>query len=140
MLRALIGTTMIAGAVIAIGASHAPGMTLASSPNTTTSSLAVMQSAPALGATVTFHSTYSNNAKNPTVVTNCYQSGTVVWGEVDSASSATSPGVLLGGNSSPWLTNGGSATCTADLYSLTFKGGVEQWTLLAGDPFTAAAG
>jgi hypothetical protein len=115
-------------------------MASASGPksSTSTSSIRLLSADPALGATVYFGNAYPNGTKNPADEVNCYQNGTVVWGEILSISQAQQYGFLLGGNSSPWLTNGGSATCSAQLISVDFKPSGETITVLADDPFTAA--
>jgi hypothetical protein len=58
----------------------------------------------------------------PMVEVGCYQSGTLVYMELNE------PGAefLLGGASSDWLTKGGSANCSAILYAYGWKGGKES--------------
>lgn len=121
------------------------GPLAASASNNTPSSISLNSSgpspsvAPSLGNAVSYTETYPSNTKNPVIETNCYQNGAIVWGEVDSVSSANQNGVLLGGDSSAWLTNGGSASCTASLESRYFKSGLEHVIVLASTSFTAAS-
>lgn len=137
MLRALLGTTVIGGAMFA-AAAGSPAMAQAASPQAP-SSITLLASDPALGSLVHFANTYPNGTKNPGDSVACYQNGTVVWSEILSISQAQQYGFKLGGDSSPWLTNGGSATCTAELISVDFKPSGETITVLANDPFVAAA-
>jgi hypothetical protein len=118
-----------AGSALGLGTVHASTswITLRSS-----SSLAATQ--PALGSTVAFDTGYPKNIKNPRIVVNCYQDGTLVYGEAGSVDQ----GYLLGGASSDWLRAGGPATCTADLYYFTFKNHVQQAITLATTAFDAA--
>ena len=135
MLRALLGTTIIGGAMFAAAAS--PATTLAASPQTP-SSITLLSSDPALGSQVSFANTYPNGTKNPADSVACYQNGSVVWSEILNISQEQQYGFKLGGDSSPWLTSGGSASCSADLISVDFKPSGETITVLARDPFTAA--
>lgn len=141
MLRALIGTTVIAGALAAASVSNSPVMSLTASKqqSSTTDSITLQSSDPALGVTVFFANTYPNGTKNPADEVTCSQNGSVVWGEILSISQEQQYGFLLGGDSSPWVTDGGSASCTAQLVSVNFKQGVETITVLASDSFSAAA-
>jgi hypothetical protein len=107
----------------------APSIALASPPG-------VAATQPALGQTVAFVTTYSASAyKNPVVVLNCYQNGVVVWGYVGTPTDT----YKLGGDGSPWLSNGGSASCVADLENLTIVHRVENFQKLAETSFTANA-
>lgn len=96
---------------------------------------ALTSSYPSLGTSVSFVTVVPSTAKNPAIALNCYQGGTVVWSYVG----ATTSTYKLGGDSSPWLANGGSASCVAQLVSVTWKAGVESMTQLASTSFTASA-
>ena len=72
-------------------------------------------SQPALGTYVTFTTVVPNNVQNPRVEVLCYQNGALVYGE----SGGTDWAFQLGGASSLWLSNGGSASCVANLYYFT---------------------
>ncbi len=90
---------------------------------------------PSLGSQVTFTTTWSNNVKNPRVQLACYQNGTQVYGE------AGTPDHLftLGGYASLWVTNGGAASCRADLYDLHWNGNnMQEVVWLANTSFNAA--
>jgi hypothetical protein len=72
----------------------------------------------------------------PMVEVGCYQSGTLVYMELNK------PGAefLLGGAWSVWETNGGPANCTAKLYAYGWRGGKESVRYLdASVSFDAAA-
>lgn len=94
---------------------------------------------PALGSSIWYAESYSSTTKNPVIETDCYQNGTIVWGEVVTVSSANTNGVKLGGDSSPWLQSGGAASCVAMLQSRTFKPSGETVTTLAKMAFSAAS-
>jgi hypothetical protein len=70
----------------------------------------------------------------PMVAVWCYQSGSLVYMELDK------PGAefKLGGDGSAWLTKGGSANCEADLYAYGWKGGRESIRTLDSTTFDAA--
>jgi hypothetical protein len=72
----------------------------------------------------------------PMVEVGCYQSGTLVYMELNK------PGAefLLGGASSKWLTNGGGASCQAILYAYGWKGGQESIRSLDASVSFDAAG
>jgi hypothetical protein len=130
-----LGVTALAPAGLAFAKSSgstAASIALAPSPSTGTVS-------PALGSSVWFTTAYSSTTKNPVIDSECYQNGTIVWSEVDTVSYAAQYGVLLGGDSSPWLQNGGSASCVSMLQSRTFKPSGEVVSTLAQTSFTAAA-
>ena len=109
-------------------AASTPWIALASVNGTSAASVQ-----PTLGSSVKFNAGYPNTTKNPWVSLNCYQGGTLVYGEGGSPSSTFS----LGGGSSVWLATGGAATCTAELGDLYWKGGHEYYTYLATTSFSA---
>jgi hypothetical protein len=111
----------------------APTAALAVKPAPTTPTIALATGVPALGSSVTFTVQYPNTVKNPVIAVDCYQSGAVVWSFVGGVGDA----YLLGGDSSPWRSNGGSASCVADLENETWHAGVESFTQLAETSFTA---
>jgi len=90
---------------------------------------------PVLGASVSFSTTYSN-VKYPAVEVNCYQNGALVWGQVGLPTDI----FKLGGDSSPWLSNGGGpASCVGELLSETWRGTTEEaMTVLATTPFAVS--
>ena len=98
---------------------------------------------PSLGELVTFASGSPTNVKNPRIEVLCYQSGKLVYGEAGSASQAFQeqltgyPGFILGGSSSQWLSTGGAADCTANLFYFGSKAGVQTYNLLATTSFAA---
>jgi len=122
-------------AIVALAASSAS----AAKPRTstsTTSTIALNESAPALGTNVTFTTSASGLAgwEWPMVYVSCRQGGTSVYGALDQPSAT----FQLGGGSSQWLTNGGSADCTATLYAYGLRGGQETARSLASTSFSAA--
>jgi hypothetical protein len=131
-------------AAIAVGAASLVGMTAAYAAPPSNSSVQPYiglasvsggaSAQPQLGSTVNFVTRYSSTYKNPRVVIQCYQGNVVVWSYVG----LTTDSYKLGGDSSPWLDNGGSATCVADLDNLTWDHKVESFTQLANDVFTAS--
>ena len=70
----------------------------------------------------------------PMVAVWCYQSSDLVYMELNKPATE----FLLGGSSSDWLRNGGSANCEADLYAYGWKGGKESVRNLANTGFDAA--
>jgi hypothetical protein len=119
---------MVAGAFTAV-----PVYASGSGPQTsTTASIALTPGDPSLSESVTFVTTYPKATKSPAVEINCYQNSVLVWGQVGLVTDS----YKLGGDSSPWLTNGGTATCFSNLDSITFKAGVETKTVLATMSFT----
>jgi hypothetical protein len=94
---------------------------------------AVAGSWPTLGSSVAFGSTYPRGTKNAWVSLTCYQEGVFVYAE----GGVPDHTFMLGGGSSPWLSVGGSADCTAELGDLYWRGGHEYYTYLATTSFTA---
>jgi hypothetical protein len=100
--------------------------------------------APHLGGEVTFDTAYPSSLKAPRIEVLCYQAGALVYGEAGSADQAQqadltgSPGFVLGGGGSTWLTNGGAADCTANLFYFGSKAGKQTYNLLASTQFAAA--
>lgn len=90
----------------------------------TTASIRLDQSDPHLGDWVTF--TTSGGSR---IAVACYQGGLNM---VYSADQSTGTAFLLGGTSSEWRSNGGSALCYAWLYSRSLSNG-----FLASTSFTA---
>jgi hypothetical protein len=90
---------------------------------------------PRLGSDVKFSTGYPSTTKNPWVSVMCYQGSTLVYGE----GGRPSADFVLGGASSSWVTNGGAATCHAELGDLYWKGGRQYYTFLASMSFDAGA-
>ena len=69
---------------------------------------------PRLGESVTFTTSFPSklDANFVYVQVLCYQNGALVFGTAGRYDGA----FVLGGSVSPWLTNGGPASCNADLY------------------------
>jgi hypothetical protein len=94
----------------------------------------IAQSSPSLGSWVTFTTVIPSNVNNPRVEVLCYQNGALVYGEGGSPTDA----FLLGGGGSIWLSSGGSASCIANLYYFTWKGGQPATVYLAATRFDAS--
>jgi hypothetical protein len=99
-------------------------------------SLALNESDPHLGGTVTFSATFPKSAKNPRIQVMCYQGGVLVYGEAEGYDAA----FLLGGASSDWLRNGGPASCVADAFDLSWNGNNMQEVTWYGELTFEAAG
>jgi hypothetical protein len=89
---------------------------------------------PHLGEWVTFSVTLPPlpGWADPRIQIMCHQSGVLTYGE---AGPFDQP-FLLGGGSSEWLTNGGSADCLADLYYWSYNGG-QEWNGMQSASFVA---
>jgi len=88
---------------------------------------------PVLGSSVSFSTGYPSNVQNPRIEVLCYQNGSLVYGEAG----ATTDTFLLGGGGSIWLSTGGGATCTANLFYFGSHAGSQTYNLLATTGFTA---
>jgi hypothetical protein len=136
--RAAIFSVAVVGALIAApasafaakggGTTGSPWIALASVNGANAAS-----TAPTLGASVKFAAGYPTGTKNPWVSVTCWQNGVMVYGEGNTPSSS----FLLGGASSSWLSAGGSASCSAELGDLYWRGGHEYYTYLATTSFNA---
>jgi hypothetical protein len=143
LLVALISGILAAAALINPGTSATGvGSAAAANPHPSApSSIWLMQpigaapaaSWPTMGSSVAFGTTYPKGTKNAWVSLTCYQGGTFVFAEGGVADHV----FTLGGGSSPWLSVGGSADCTAELGDLYWRGGQEYYTYLATTSFTA---
>jgi len=90
---------------------------------------------PHLGSWVTFSTTYPTSVKNPRIEVLCYQNGQLTFGMAGGVTYAFE----LGGAGSVWLTNGGEADCTANLYYFAWKAGQQTYNWLASKSFHAGA-
>jgi hypothetical protein len=90
--------------------------------------------APHLRGLVTFTTAYPTSVKTPRIQVICYQNGALVYGEAGSIDHA----FLLGGGGSLWLTAGGPASCTADLFYFSWNAGQPATVILASTTFAAA--
>jgi hypothetical protein len=90
---------------------------------------------PALGSSVDFTTAYPKSTKNPRIEVRCYDaSGAMVY----AAAGGTDYVFLLGGGSSLWTANGGTANCTARLFDLIWNGNNPQEVIwLASTSFEA---
>lgn len=134
---------LITGALIAAIAVPATAFAAKGGSTTTTSWIALATTdgqtlsasvQPRLGSTVKFASRYPSTAKNPWVSLNCWQDGTLVYGQ----GGAPSSDFGLGGASSDWINQGGAATCIAELGDLYWRGGQQYYTYFAHTSFDAA--
>ena len=88
---------------------------------------------PSLGSTVTFATSYPRTVKNPRIEVLCYQDGDLVFGMAGSVTYA----FQLGGAGSTWLTVGGPADCTANLFYFGSHAGKQTYNKLATTSFAA---
>ena len=95
--------------------------------------VATSSSQPRLGSQVSFAAGYPTRTKNPWVSLVCYQDGVLVYGQGGSPASE----FYLGAASSVWVTNGGAATCKAELGDLYWRGGQQYYTYMAETWFEA---
>jgi hypothetical protein len=134
MLRALIGTTVLAGAFLAVGVSQAPAMTLASvKPTSSTASLA-LASDPSFAGTVTFTASYSPMKWIAEESVYCTQNGSQVYLDAHLAPSSAQPwSSTFTLWSQAWANNGGGpANCTTQLYYYTWQGKTETGVVYLG--------
>jgi len=118
MKRLLIGmalaSVLSAGSLAAQGSKQTSVIILNTPAASSTSLTASGVWEPSLGESLTFTTAFPNRLDPNFVYIQvlCYQDGALVFataGRYDRA-------FLLGGSASPWLTNGGPASCHADLY------------------------
>jgi hypothetical protein len=101
-------------------------------PSSSTASITLNQASPKLGDWVTFSYTGVGNVQSPRIEIDCYQNGVLTFASAAPADQAQQ----LGGAGSVWLTNGGSANCTAILYYWDFHPS-ETFMPLANTSFAA---
>lgn len=136
---AIIASMALAAAITLgeapIGARSALAATKSSSWIALASTAGAAAAQPSLGSSVTFNAGYPTTVKNPRIEVLCYQSGTLVYGEAGGVADT----FTLGGGGSLWLTNGGSADCTANLYYFGQHAGKQTYNWLASTSFAAGA-
>lgn len=158
-----MGAVMLFATIFGVVGAYAIWKTFAAPAPSGPSTITLDQKDPYLGSSVTFTVTYPKLKGNPTprIAVRCFQDvdgdGTVdtkdwnpvtnkdfVYGEAGSADQAKqqaltgNPGFLLGGGGSEWKTRGGAATCNAELFYFTYKGGQQYYHFLAVGPDWAA--
>src|SRR5665811_2354282 len=124
ILSAAVLAALIAAPAATLAAKGGSGGTTASWIALSSVNGAAATVQPSLGSTVSFAAGYPSTTKNPWVSLLCYQGTTLVYGE----GGGPSHQFQLGGASSDWLAVGGSATCTAELGDLYWRGGHEYYT------------
>jgi len=139
LMVAIIAALAIAAATVAKTAPAGAGTALAAKVQTSWIALAQgsgtsAASQPALGSVVAFNAGYPTTVKTPRYAVKCYQDGLLVYAEARNIDES----LLLGGGGSAWLTSGGAASCTADLFYFTYKGQVQTYHWLASTDFAAA--
>ncbi len=134
-LRLTLGVVLLG---VAVGLSAGTALAAKGGKNGTLSppsTITLDQAGPHLGGYVTFSVSYAGNVKSPRIQVMCYQDGALVYGEAGPADQS----FLLGGASSTWLTNGGPASCTADLFYIVWNGNnPQQVFFLVSTSFDAA--
>jgi hypothetical protein len=134
-LTALLSVALCAG--VAAASASAGKVTPSISLNSVTSNTGalVAQATPTIGDSVNFTTVIPTNVQNPRVEVLCYQNDSLVYGE----GGAPTDSFLLGGGGSLWLYDGGgAASCVANLYYFTWKGGQPATVYLATTSFDAA--
>ena len=138
LIVAIIAALAFAAATLAGKAPAGAGSVFAGNPNQT-SWIALAQAGnaaaaqPSLGSSVAFSTGYPTSVKNPRIEVNCYQDGSLVYGEAGGVNHS----FQLGGGGSIWLTNGGAADCTANLFYFGWRAGTQTYNKLASTSFPA---
>lgn len=118
-------------AVGLVGAGYLAGSQAAKPQITATVEL--MNPGVKFGEYAKFSTTISKNANNPRLVVKCYQNTALVYAENEDPTSAASIGTKLGGDSSPWVSNGGGAAdCSAFVATYVLKS--QKWTVTPISP------
>jgi hypothetical protein len=136
LIGAIVAALAVAAATFAGGAPGGAKSVFAGTRTTSWIALTQTSSAaaqPSLGASVAFGTGYPTNVKNPRIEVLCYQNGSLVYGEAGGVTDS----FLLGGGGSIWLTNGGSADCTANLFYFGWRAGTQTYNKLASTSFAA---
>ncbi len=137
MFRLWIATVTLA---LALGVAPALAGKGGNHSSSTTAGIALNESDPHYGDTVSFAVTYPSVRWDPLVRVLCYQNGALVYqySQAPNGSTPWVPSFRLWDAS--WAANGGgSASCVADLYYYTWKGQTETSVVyLAHTDFTAA--
>jgi hypothetical protein len=143
VLEGLLLAALIAALLLALSPIYAParsistGKVAAAAQGTSwialkeSASLAAVQ--PSLGSTVGFLAGYPSRVKNPRIEVLCYQGSDLVYGAAGSVDHA----FLLGGGASTWLSKGGGADCTANLFYFGTHAGRQTYNWLASTSFSA---
>jgi hypothetical protein len=119
MLRKLCLSAVVIGALVVSGSTAAHA---AKRPSGGTPSISLNESDPHLGGSVSFATTYPSTVKSPRVAVRCYQAGSLTYAEAGPADTT----FTLGGGGSVWLSSGGPANCTAELFYFVWKGNNPQ--------------
>ena len=134
-----IAAALIIGAAL-LGRSAPIGAGTAFARSTTPSSIELAQVSglsasiqPSLGSTVSFQTSYPRTVKNPRIEVLCHQDGALVFGMAGSVTYD----FQLGGAGSTWLTVGGPAECTANLFYFGSHAGKQTYNVLASTDFAA---
>jgi len=134
---AIVAALALAAATVTGKAPVGAGSAFAGKTQTSWISLAQTSGAAAaqlsLGSVVAFDAGYPTTVKNPRIEVLCYQAGALVYGEAGGVNDT----FRLGGGGSIWLTNGGAADCTANLYYFGQHAGKQTYNKLASTEFSA---
>ena len=137
LIVAIIAALVFAVATVTLRGPAGAGSVLAGSPNGSSwiklAGASTARSTLSLGSSVSFDTGYPTNVKNPRIEVLCYQDGSLTYGEAGGVNEA----FRLGGGGSIWLTNGGSADCTANLFYFGSKAGKQTYNKLASTDFVA---
>jgi hypothetical protein len=138
LIAAIVAALAFAAATLAGNAPAGAGSVFAGRNQTSWIDLAqasanVASSQPSLGSSVAFSTGYPTSVKNPRIEVLCYQNGSLVYGEAGGVNDS----FQLGGGGSIWLTNGGAASCTANLFYFGSHAGKQTYNVLASTDFEA---
>lgn len=138
IIAAIVASLTIATALVVGGHPAGGGSVFAARSSTSWIALSQVNrtaaaTQPSLGSSVDFSTGYPTNVKNPRIEVLCYQAGSLVYGE---AGGVNDP-FQLGGGGSIWLTNGGAADCTANLFYFGWRAGTQTYNVLASTSFSA---
>ncbi len=143
VLEGLLLAALIAALLVALSPIYAPARSIStghvSAAARGTSWIALMQATsaasvqPSLGSDVAFATGYPTNVKNPRIEVLCYQGSSLVYGEAGSVNDS----FRLGGGGSIWLSKGGAAECTANLFYFGTHAGRQTYNWLASTDFSA---
>ena len=126
----IVATFLVACSLVSAGpvfAGKGGGRPGGGGGGSTTATIVLDQTDPHLGDTVTFTTTGGGSR----ITVACYQGG--IGDMVYSADQAVGTAFLLGGTSSEWLTNDGTALCYAWLYQRSLsKGALASTSFYAG--------
>jgi type II secretory pathway pseudopilin PulG len=130
MLRALIGTTIVAGAVLAVGASHGSAVALTGTKAPTSPSTVTLTTTnPSFGGTASFAVVDPPTKSLQEIGLTCTENGQTVYLSANTQNEPSWTQFKLW--SQEWsVAGGGSANCVAQLYYFTWQGKTETGVVI----------